>query len=130
MREKLKNSALVIGISSLFLIIFNVFSFVLSNNFGKNFWCGYIFITLSWICLLIVEIMATGKRDGGRALFLNAPSLVISVIHLLIQTVLGVVIMVVSSFNIKAAICLELLLFVIYLGFIGAMEIYKNRNQR
>ncbi len=128
MKKTFKNSALVVGISALYIIVINVFAFVLIDNYGKNFWCGYICITLSWICLVINAIMATRKNDGGRSLFLNAPGVIISVIHLLVQSVLGIIIMAVPSFSIKAAVCLEVLLYAIYLFIIGMLQIYIRKN--
>lgn len=110
MKEKLNNSALPMIISALYIIVFNVLAFVLSSNLGRNFWCGYIFVMLSWICLFVVVAMATGGRDGGKSLFLNAPGLMISVIHLLIQTVIAILIMAISTINVKVAMCFEILL--------------------
>ena len=128
--EKLKRSLPAVAISSLFIIVFNVIAFVLTEGLSKNFWCGYIFITLSWLCLVAVEIMGVAKDDGGKSLFLNAPGILVSVIHLIVQTLFGVLVMAIPVFSIKIAICLEVLIMAIYLGIIGILEVYKSKSKR
>lgn len=127
---KLKRSLPAVAISSLFIIVFNVIAFVLAVDLNKNFWCGYIFITLSWLCLVAVEIMGVAKDDGGKSLFLNAPGILVSVIHLAVQTIFGVLVMAIPAFSIKIAICLEVLIMAIYLGIIGILEVYKSKSKR
>lgn len=127
---KLKRSLPAVAISSLFIIVFNVIAFVLAVDLNKNFWCGYIFITLSWLYLVVVEIMGVAKDDGGKSLFLNAPGILVSVVHLVVQTLFGVLVMAIPAFSIKIAICLEVLIMAIYLGIIGILEVYKSKSKR
>lgn len=127
---RLKRSLPAVAISSLFIIVFNVIAFVLAVDLNKNFWCGYIFITLSWLCLVVVEIMGVTKDDGGKSLFLNAPGILVSVVHLVVQTLFGVLVMAIPAFSIKIAICLEVLIMAIYLGIIGILEVYKSKSKR
>lgn len=91
--KNLKRAIPAVAISSLFIIVFNVFAFVLSEDFGANFWCGYIFISLSWISLIVVELLVAKDEDVGKSMFLNAPGLLITLIHLAIQTVFGIAVM-------------------------------------
>ena len=128
--DKLKRSLPAVAISSLFIIVFNVIAFVLTEDLSKNFWCGYIFITLSWLCLVVVEIMGVAKEDGGKSLFLNAPGILVSVVHLVVQTLFGVLVMAIPAFSLKIAICLEVLIMAIYLGIIGILEVYKSKSKR
>ena len=127
--EKVRKAFPVICISTLFIIVFNILAFVLAADFNKNFWCGYIFVTLSWMCLIAVEILSADQKDNGRSVFLNAPSILMTVLHLLIQTIVGVIVMAFSNLNIKVALCLEIVLFSIYLVIISGLELYKAKNK-
>lgn len=127
--DKFKKILPTIAISSLFIIVFNVLAFILATDFNKNFWCGYIFITLSWLSLLAIGLITATDKEKSKAIFLNAPSMLISIIHLLIQTVTGIFVMAISFFNVKVAICFEILIFAIYLGIIGVLELYKSKNK-
>ena len=125
--EKVRKAFPVICISTVFIIVFNILAFVLASDFHKNFWCGYIFITLSWMCLITVEILSANKNDNGCSVFLNAPSILMTVLHLLIQTIVGVIVMAFSNLNMKALLCFEIVLFSIYLVIIGGLELYKAK---
>lgn len=127
--DKIKKVLPTIAISSLFIIVFNVLAFILATDFNKNFWCGYIFITLSWLSLLAIGLITVTDKEKSKAIFLNAPSMLISIIHLLIQTVIGVFVMVISFLNVRVAVCFEILIFAIYLGIIGVLELYKSKNK-
>lgn len=126
--ERIKHATLAIAISSLFIIVFNVLSFVLADRYTANFWCGYIFITLSWVCLIGVELLTASKKDVGQSLFLNAPELLMTIVHLVIQTVFGIVVMAIPSFSVRLSVCFEIVVFAIYLGIIGTLEIYKGKS--
>lgn len=128
--ERIKRAIPAIAISSLFIIVFNVLAFVLSDRYDVNFWCGYIFITLSWLCLVGVELLTASKKDMGQSLFLNAPGLLMTIVHLAIQTVFGIAVMAIPSFSIKLSVCFEIVVFAVYLGIIGALEIYKRKSSR
>lgn len=128
--EKVKKAVPAICVSSLFIIIFNVLAFVLASEFNKNFWCGYIFITLSWVCLIAVEILSSDDKENGRSIFLNAPGILITVLHLLVQTIIGLIVMSFSFFNVKVALCFEIVIFAVYLAIIGGLEMYKARSKQ
>ena len=124
-----KRSLPIVAISSLFIVVFNVLAFVLTANLATNFWCGYVAITISWLCLIVVEIMGVAKDDHGKSLFLNAPGILVSVAHLLIQTLFGILVMAIPAFSIRIAICIQIIIFAIYLGIIGLLEIYKYKSK-
>lgn len=126
--DKIKRIIPVISFLSLFIIVFNVLAFILAKELNANFWCGYIVITLSWISLLVVAVLTTSKNDAGKSVFLNAPGLLLSLVHLLIQVIIGVSVMVISFFSVKATVCFEIVIFAIYLGIIGALEFYKRKS--
>lgn len=130
MVNQVKRAIPIVCISSLFIIVFNVLAFVLFDKIDNHFWCGYIFITLSWVCLVAVELLAASKEDGAQLVFLNAPSLLITIIHLVIQTILGIAVMAIPFYNIKLSVCIEIIVFAIYLGIIGLLEIYKKKSFR
>lgn len=118
----------VICISSLFIVVFNVAVFALTDRTDKNFWCGYIFITLSWICLIVMEIRAASDMEIGRSIFFNAPGLLITIIHLAVQTVFGIAVMAIPFFSVKLSVCIEITMLAVYLGMIGSLEIYKGKS--
>jgi hypothetical protein len=127
--EKIKKVFPVFFISCVFIITFNIISFIIAEEHSSNFWCGYIFITLAWVCLVAIEFMTLSKDDRGKSLFLNAPGILVSIGHLIIQTVLGILLMMISFFNVKITICFEIFIFAIYITLIGMLEIYKSKNQ-
>lgn len=126
--DMIKRMLPIVAISSIYIIVFNVLSFVLSNHYDSNFWCGYIFITLAWICLIVVEFITGSKKNIEQSLFLNAPGLLISVVHLIVQTAFGIAVMAIPSYSVKISVCIEIVVFAIYLVLIGLLEIYKKRN--
>ncbi len=126
--ERIKRAVPAIAISSLFIIVFNVLAFVLSDRYGTNFWCGYIFITLSWLCLIGVELLTASNKDINQSLFLNAPGSLITIVHLAIQTVFGIAVMSIPSLSVKLSVCVEIVVLAIYLGIIGVLEIYKRKS--
>lgn len=126
--EKLKKAFPFFAISLILLIVFNALAFILADTYDKNFWCGYSIVSIAWLCLLIAEIIAMYENDNQRGLLLNAPGLLITVCHLMVQTILGFVVMAISSFSVKIGICLGILFFAVYLILIAALRVYKNKS--
>lgn len=116
-------------LSAIYLVVFNIPAFVFTDDFTGNFWCGYIFVTLSWLCLVGVEVLMAWKNDHGRSVFLNAPSLVFSFAHLLIQTLLSIAVMAIPAYSVKISVCVQIVVFAIFLALFGFMEIYKSRSK-
>lgn len=123
-----KKAIPVIAISCLFLVVFNALAFILAEELNSHFWCGYTFITLSFLCLVGVELLTFTKNDKGKSVFLNAPSILITVVHFVIQVILGVVVMAIQSISLKASVCFEIVIFAVYLSIIGCLEIYKHKS--
>jgi len=128
--ERIKKLLPAIVMSFLFIIAFNVLAFLLAGDLNKKFWCGYIFIVVSWLCLLGSELTVAWKHDSGRALFLNAPGILVSLIHLGVQTVLGIAVMAIPFFSVKAALCFEIIVLAVYFAIMAALEIYKSKNRQ
>jgi len=128
--ERVKKALPAMALSFLFIVVFNVLAFILTDTFDGNFWCGYIFTTLAWLCLIGIELITANKSDGGRALFLNAPGILVTLIHLAVQLILGIAVMAIPFLSVKIAICFEIVIFAVYLGLVGVLEIYKNKNMR
>lgn len=125
---KPKRAGLIsIGISLVYFIAFNIIAFVLTGKIGKNFWCGYIFITLAWICLVITEIL-DARDNAVESGFINAPGLLVTGIHLIVQTILGIVVMAIPNYSIKVSVVMEILIFAIYLILMGLLSIYKTKS--
>ena len=51
-----------------------------------------------------------------------------TIVHLVIQTVFGIVVMAIPSFSVRLSVCFEIVVFAIYLGIIGTLEIYKGKS--
>lgn len=116
-------------ISAIYLVVFNILAFVLADEFTGNFWCGYIFVTLSWLCLAGVEVITAWKNDHGKSIFLNAPNLVFAFAHLIVQTVFSIAVMAIPAYSVKISVCVQIVVFSIFLVLIGLMEIYKTRSK-
>lgn len=116
-------------LSVIYLAVFNILAFVLTNELTRNFWCGYIFVTLSWLCLIGVEVIMAWKNDHGKSVFLNAPSFVFAVVHLLVQTVLSVAVMAIPAYSVKLSVCVQIVVLAVFLVLFGLMEIYKTRSK-
>lgn len=115
-------------ISCLYFIVFNLLSFLLIENLTANFWCGYMFVALAWLCLVAVIIRSGDSKYGDKGLFLNAPSLLVSVCHLVIQTIISAIVMVFFTLNVKASMCFQVLICAIYIAIIISLEVYKKKN--
>ncbi len=59
------------------------------------------FITLAWLCLIVAELLTASKKNIGQSIFLNAHSLFMTVVHLIIQTILGVAVMAIPFFSVE-----------------------------
>lgn len=125
----IKKAIPIIAISCLFLVVFNVLAFILAEELNTHFWCGYVFIALSFLCLFGVELLAFTKNDNGKSVFLNAPSILVTVIHLVVQLILGIMVMAVQGISIKAIFSFEIVIFAIYFAVVGCLEIYKHKNK-
>lgn len=126
--EKLKKALPFLVISLILLIVFNVLAFILADTYDRHFWCGYAFITVSWLFLVAAEVIAIYENSNQRGLLLNAPGILITVCHLIIQTMLGIALMAISSFSIKVGVCLEVLILAVYLILMAALQVYKNKS--
>lgn len=126
--EKLKKALPFLVISLILLIVFNVLAFILADTYDGHFWCGYAFITVSWLFLVAAEVIAIYENSNQRGLLLNAPGILITVCHLIIQTMLGIALMAISSFSIKVGVCLEVLILAVYLILMATLQVYKNKS--
>lgn len=126
--EKLKKALPFLVISLILLIVFNVLAFILADTYDGHFWCGYAFITVSWLFLVAAEVIAIYENSNQRGLLLNAPGILITVCHLIIQIMLGIALMAISSFSIKVGVCLEVLILAVYLILMAALQVYKNKS--
>lgn len=116
-------------LSAIYFIVFNIIAFVLADNYTGNFWCGYVFVTLSWLCLVGIEVLIAWNNDYGKYILLNAPSLVFAFAHLLIQTVLSIAVMAIPAYSVKISVCVQIVVFAFFLVLFGLMEIYKSRSK-
>lgn len=127
--DKIKRIMSGVLLSAIYLIVFNILAFVLADDFTGNFWCGYVFVTLSWMCLVGIEILMAWKDDHGKSVFLNAPGLLFAVVHLLVQTALSVAVMAIPNYSVEISICVQIVVLAIFLMLFGLMEIYKSHSK-
>lgn len=103
----------IISILSI-LGIYNALVFTFCKNLTKNFWCGYIFITLSILIVLLSFVLTAFKANK------NTPSgysiTTLSIYYFIFETILGSCLM---FFNISFAIVLlpQLICFLLFLPF-------------
>lgn len=133
MKENAKKMWPIIAALLLSAIVFNVIAFICANDISANFWCGYIFIMLSWLCVainIIYTAIESSRGYGEKAIFIRAPSILISVIYLVIQLVFGIAVMATSGFSIKAAVCIQILFWAVYLGIVFVLVMYERKLKK
>lgn len=133
MKESAKKMWPIIAILLLYAVVFNVIAFICANDINPNFWCGYIFIILSWLCVVINVIhtaIESSRGYGERAIFIKAPSILISMIYLIVQLVFGVAVIAIPGFSIKAAVCIQILLLAVYLCIVLALIMYERKLKK
>lgn len=133
MKNGVRKAWPILAILLLYAVVFNVISFICAGNIDKNFWCGYIFIMLSWLCVVINIIhtaVDNSRGYGEKAVFIKAPSMLISVIYLLVQLVFGIAVMAIPGFSIKAAVCIQILFLAAYLVVVFALVMYERKLKK
>ena len=133
MKENAKKMWPIIAILLLSAIVFNVIAFICANDINANFWCGYIFIMLSWLCVAINIVhtaIESSRGCGEKAIFIRAPSMLISVIYLVVQLVFGIAVMAIPGFSIKAAVCIQILFLAAYLCIVFALVMYERKLKK
>ena len=128
MIEKIRSHVPMISANIVFILAFNIIAFLLSNDKDTNFWCGYCFVTISWICLVAVEI--SGLTENHNGYFLNAPSILVSVLHIVLQLLLAIIAMVVESLSVKVVISIAVILLALYIVLINGLAYYKRKSRR
>lgn len=133
MKENAKKMWPIIAILLLCAIVFNVIAFICTNDINANFWCGYIFVMLSWLCVAINIVhtaIESSRGYGEKAIFIRAPSMLISVIYLVVQLVFGIAVMALPGFSIKAAVCIQILFLAAYLCIVFALVMYERKLKK
>lgn len=133
MKENAKKMWPIIAILLLYAFVFNVIAFICVSDINVNFWCGYIFIMLSWLCVAINAVYTAiecNRGYGEEAIFIKAPSMLISVIYLVAQLIFGVAVIAIPGFSIKAAVCIQILFWAAYLCIIFALAIYERKLKK
>lgn len=104
-------------------IVINAIAFVVLDIHDSNFWCGYAFVTLSWIELVSVGCIASNEEEGY---YLNAPGMVVSLIHLFLQLCLAIIVISVKAIKTKYAFCIALIIMGVYISILIALNYYKS----
>lgn len=133
MKENTKAAWPLLAILLLYAIVFNVLAFICANDMNQNFWCGYVFIMLSWVCIVVNVIYTVVQSNSGygeKAIFMRAPSILISIMYLVVQLIFGIAVMVIPFFNIKAAVCIQVLFLAVYLCIVLALVMYERKLKK
>jgi len=122
-----KSIAPIVGILGVFIVTFNLVAIISVNEFSANFWSGYSFITLSWLCLVFVSLIIGIRKDyTDYGFFLSTPIIVISLVYLLFELIAGIMIMVIKDFSFRASIVIQVIIFALYLIVIIGLTLYKG----
>ena len=105
--------------------IYNALVFCLCKNLTNNFWCGYSFITLSIIIVLVSFILTNAIQNKSEVKGLSIK--VLSIYYFVFETILGSLLM---FFNIDFVVVLlpQLICFLIFIP-IYAFCISKLKTQ-
>ena len=118
---------ILLALSAIFVAV-SVIIFMCVNHFGAKFWCGYIFILISWGSIIFSILVGTEKLRGEKRLFVTAPRVLLSCLYFLVQLVFGIAVIGIPFFSIKAALIVQILFFTCYLCTALALFLYERKN--
>lgn len=106
----------VFGTLGAIILAFNVIAFILADELTKQFWSGYVFVTLSWLFLVMISVRFAAQKDfSGYSMFLAAPQILIAMICFLFQMIVGIAVMAIPDFSLIASIVIQVVLLTIFL---------------
>lgn len=82
----------------LWLALLNLFSFLLCRNFTISFWCTFVFMWIAALTSLIFIIKTYNPRNKPKESTLHISLLMIAIGYMLIQSLLSIVLIIVSSY--------------------------------
>ena len=108
----MKQRGLRIGIAVLFVILFNVLFFVLGGGRRPaSVWISYGMIHLAWLCFAASPILSGKNEHAVSGLSIYA----VSGVYFLAELVAGLIFILAAPEHAKAALLVQLALFIIYL---------------
>lgn len=133
MKETLKKSWPILTAILIIAVIFNVISFAWAGELNSNFWCGYVFIMISWTFILINVLITTKDFVNGlreKALFIKAPSILASALHFGIQFILGIAVMAIPTYSVKLSASIQIIILAVYACIILALVMYERKIKK
>lgn len=129
MKNDKKNNLYIITFLSLFLVVFNIIVFAFNKRYEGNFWSGYLFTTIAYIVVCFMSFLPARRRKTGNEVFYAVPIMLFSALYMALQLFVGLCVIFIRNFGVKAAMLLQLFLFVTYLAFALIMFFYKGRTE-
>ena len=81
----------------LLLILTNVLMFLLAGNLNAVFWIAFAFMLLAYLCVLFLQMTVWKGSKNMEQLFMKGSVIQISCIYLLIQSLVSVILAVLSA---------------------------------
>ena len=126
MKNKQNGIAIFFTLGVVF-VAFNIITFVVADEFTRQFWSGYSFIIFAWICLVVLMAKIIVKKEvAGYSLFLIMPRILIALIYFLFQMVFGIAVMVIPDFSFISSIVIQILLAALFFIAELGLSLYKG----
>lgn len=107
-----KKGVLWILLDSVFFIVFNVIFFaIIGTDHGAAGWISYVFIMLAYILLIVTPYLV--RNSKSKAVF-GFSLYVIGSVYFLVELIVGIVFILVTSTSFKVVLLVQILLFGIY----------------
>ena len=82
----------------LWLALLNLFSFLLCEKFTFSFWCTFVFMWIAALTSLIFIIKTYTPQNKPKESILHISLLMIAIGYMLVQSLLSIVLIIVSSY--------------------------------
>jgi hypothetical protein len=122
-----RSSIAIFGALAVIIVAFNIIAFVVADELTTQFWSGYVFITLSWLCLIALSVKIMQRKEFiAYNLFLAMPQILIALTYFLFQLVTGISVMAIPDFSLTASIVIQVLLLAVFFIAEFGISAYKG----
>lgn len=123
--SKTKNYVIMAIIYAAVFAIYNLFIFLIFNNFNNIFWISYGFMTAALIANVIIILIASKKTDVEAAFF-GIPLMSFSIFHVIAEFFASFVFMIFrEQASVKVTVIVQAILFLIMVIF-GALAVISR----
>lgn len=124
------NKFLGMGLWGVGLLAVHLLIFCIATNFTTAIWVTYGFTLFVFFSQLILWLYLWRRPLGTKERFYYTPALLISVCHIILQTVLCLVFVLWNSASVKVAILFNALLLLVILALLILSFLSKNHIER